>query len=165
METQLRLDRCVGTQAQVFRDSLNQLLSTNLAVLGLRASIVAAQLQPELLPPLQLALNLVVTKQEVIRTKWKLESGKWLLMRGCGRRNDQSWPLPRLDFERDLPDQYGPQALKWVGAEDPQFYFQVRSSPRAAAARVEGGCVETGSGCKQWIAVWGAPRKIGPSFY
>jgi len=165
METQLRLDKCVGVAAQEFRGALNSLMTDNQRVQALRAAILAAELQPELIPPLKVTLQVVVAKQEFTLIQWKIKTGKWLVSRGCGKWKDWAIPLPSLEFIREPPDSIGPKALRWAGQSRSEFFFQVEHSPRASAARVEGGCLEWKLDCKGWISNWTSPQRDWTSFH
>lgn len=160
VETQLRLDQCVGTTAQEFRDQLNSLIQLNQRVWQLRIAIQAAQIKPWLVPPLKMILILVTTRQEMIQFQWQLRQGKWMLSQGCGSRGDWALPLPSFDFKRDPPDSTGPMPLSWKGQMPKEFYFYVMHSPRHAAARVEGGSDGTLGQTKKWIAVWAPPKQF-----
>lgn len=100
VETQLRLDRCVGEVAQKFKDSLNSLETGNRRITKLRMAIQMAELEPALIPPLQAVLLAQVVQQELIQARWKLKRGHWLVSRGCGKPSDSAYPLPALKFVR-----------------------------------------------------------------
>jgi hypothetical protein len=159
VETQFRLDRCVGRVAQEFRDSLNSLEISNQRITKLRAAIQMAELEPWLIPPLQAILMAQVTKQELIRAGWDLKRGHWLISIGCGNPKDTAHPLPGFKFIRNPPDWVGPQALTWEEIMPDKFEFQVGHPPRYAAAKVEGGWDEK-TGRNQWKAIWSAPHKL-----
>ncbi|MEO5968902.1 MAG: hypothetical protein ABIQ95_03170 [Bdellovibrionia bacterium] len=154
VETQLRLDRCVGKVAQEFRDSLNSIEISNQRIKKLRIAIEMAQLEPGVIPPLQAVLIAQVTKQELIRAKWDFKRGYWLVSQGCGNSKDIAYPLPAFKFIRNPPDLVGPQALIWEEIMLEKFEFQVSHRPRYAAAIVEGGLDE------KWKATWSAPHKL-----
>lgn len=165
METQLRIDKCVGIAARDYRDVLNSVMAHNNQVHLLRAAILAAELSPELIAPLKVALAIVVAKQEFIRARWQVRRGRWLLTRGCGGSGDWALPLPALEFVRDAPDTTGPQALHWPGEFPAEFHLQIKHFPRYGAAQVEGGCLETKLDCKKWKTVWSPPRRDWASLY
>ncbi len=160
VETQLRLNQCVGRAAHDFRDTLNSLFLLNQKILELRASIEAAKLYPPLIPPLEAGLIVVVSKQDWIQVQWKAKSLKWFLSQGCGQRGDHALPLPGLEFTRDPPDSIGPKALRWSGQMPKSFHLQIRHFPRVAAAKVQGDESDSIFERKKWISTWTVPQKF-----
>ncbi len=175
VEDQFELDRCVGKSALDFRDSLNSIETSNRRIQELRASILLVQIQPELIPPLQLALQGVVLYQEKIRNQWEWKRVKRFTGFDCSKRRDQAEPLPRLEFVRDPPDELGSQILHWPGTMPMEFYFRIVRSSRGAAARVfrnkefgvrgiETDEIEAKTQISEWKAEWSSPRRKRPSF-
>jgi hypothetical protein len=169
VETQLRLDRCVGEVAQGFRDSLNSLEASNRRIIQLRIAIQVAELEPWLIPPLQVILIAQAAQQDLIQARWEFRRVHWLVLNGCGKARDRAQPLPALKFIRNAPDSIGPQSLTWEGIMPENFEFQVSHRPRHAAAKVEGGqgekvSVNLGSPESQsktkWRANWSVPHKL-----
>lgn len=171
VETQLRLNECVGVRSQDFKQTLISLASDNRKIRVLRGAIQLATLRPDLIPPLEVALNSVVAKQELSRFQWKAKQAQWLLKQGCGHRGDKAYPLPDLQFTRDPPDTTGPQAIHWMGEMPSQFLIQLSHSPRHAAAVIqrkqqgqENVSLENGGGFGKsfeqvdWTAAWDVPR-------
>ncbi|MFZ9594917.1 MAG: hypothetical protein ACO3A2_02445 [Bdellovibrionia bacterium] len=180
VETQFRMDRCVGQAAQSLRDSLNTLESANREIGWIRKALVLAQANPELIPPLQVALQAEVVRQEVILGAWSLRKLRWSLPLSCGSILDRAWPLPDLNFHRPPADLIGLQALKWSGAMPQAFELKMTHSPRRAQATVEkgGGARDLGQKTEGgpiivnsqatglWQAHWGSARSQSRSdFY
>src|SRR4051812_19040280 len=71
VETQLRLDRCVGETALRLRDTVRRVESSNREMRILRESIAAAllTLNTEAIPPLRLALEAELSRQELGRAR------------------------------------------------------------------------------------------------
>jgi hypothetical protein len=160
VETQLRINRCLGEVAREFRDVLHSLESANQRIVALRASIVAASVQPWLIPSLEAALSLEVAGQDLIQMKWTARSLKWLVIQGCGHRGDVAMPLPQLKYNRPPPDGVGFQPLEWRGKMPDEFALQLQHSPRYAAAVVKENQNGVVSGKSSWIAVWSVPKKV-----
>jgi hypothetical protein len=133
-ETQLRLDRCMAPVALQLRDTLTMIESANKQIRYLRDSIFAAEEtgQAEFIPPLEVALDVEVARQEVGRARWLVKEGTWLVRQGCGG-GDRAPALPTLGYRRGIPDSAGPQELEWYG-QPREFRIQLNHSPRAAAA-------------------------------
>ncbi len=136
METQLRLDQCIGKKAWELRDTLKLLSQRNQEIQKLRIAIQAAYLQPELIPPLETALMGVVAHQEFTLLNWQKNQIQWLATKGCGRKGDYPIPLPSLHFLRKPPDRLGPHPLQWKGSFPTAFHLQAGHPPRYAAAKV-----------------------------
>jgi hypothetical protein len=185
VQTQIRLDRCVGDTALELRNHLNSLVSINQRIFFLRQAIGLAKLEPWLIPPLEAELYIVVGKQEWMRNSWKIRELKWIAVQGCSFEKEKNLavPLPDLPFARDLPDDKGPQALRWsrgtslirgvskmskmsgedkkgkfIGRPDRTFCIQLRSRSRNAAAKVEGGSDGSFLNKKKWEAFWDVPK-------
>ncbi len=156
VETQLRLDRCVGQVALHFKKTLESLESSNQKIQSLRAEIRIAELEPWLIPPLEIALGAVAFHQGVLQAAWSSRWGAWLLSKGCGEREDRALALPLLKYIRDPPDLIGLQPLKWVGVLPREFYFHVKNGSRHAAA-----CVAEAreKGENRYEAFWCPPRR------
>ena len=159
METQLRLDRCVGQAAQEFRDRMNSLESDNLKIKALRASAGAAP-HPAAKAALIAATATLVIKQDVERGIWTAAQLKWVVKRGCGERGDWGFPLPGMGWIRRPPDPSGPQPLGWTGMPE-VFRFEARHGSRSAAATVTGGTQGGQERGKKRIASWAQPRLYG----
>jgi|GEM_PF-6188316 len=133
---QLRLDECVGKTARLIERDRNRLERSNHVIQALRASILAATVQPELRPPLVAALRVEFLGQELLRKKLLAQAVQWLVQRGCGSRADIPLPFAASGWFR-LPDDWiGPRPLQW----DPGIKREVRlvlsRNGRVAAARV-----------------------------
>jgi hypothetical protein len=153
-ETQLRLNQCVGQVALDFKDTLNTIHLSNQRIEEIRAAIVAAHLEPSLIPPLRVALEAQVVQQDAQRIHWKIKSFSWMKNQGCGAKGDIASPLPVLQFERAPPDTIGPQALYWIPEIPSFFLIQVGNRPRWAAAMVKGSFDVSDN---PWSAVWTIP--------
>jgi hypothetical protein len=161
VETQLRLDRCVGQVAQDFRDVLNKIEKKNERIGQLRLAIKMAEIEPWLIPPLQALLIAQVAQQEIATLQWNLKRGHWLIAKGCGKPRDKAHPLPALEFLRGSPDGVGPQELRWEGIMPKKFDFQVMHRPRYAAAKVERESNEENTRIQStWKAKWNVPQKF-----
>lgn len=168
VETQLRLNRCVGKAAQEFRDVLESLLQRNREIRQLRVAIQAVQWKPWLIPPLRTALGAVVLRQEFSLNSWRVRTLQWRLSQGCdGRRKDDASSLPSLNFTREPPDLIGPKPLVWLGGIPGTFTFLLKSAPRAAAAVVQtkgsegeenAESEEDSREDEKWVAIWAIPR-------
>ena len=169
VQTQLRLDQCIGKAALEFKDKLNTLIQLNGQMVALRAAVAVAEVsEPAAVPPLKLALGILVHQQDGMIALWRLKKLQWLTSRGCGR-SDFPLPLPDFEYLRGPPDSLGPQVLSWRGEMPSSFHFQINHSPRAAAARVRRSSneesVEAFIVSGHWNAVWSAPRSFGASFH
>ena len=155
METQLRLNRCVGLSALALRRHLNLIENTNHAIHATRIAIRAAEvsLQFGAVPALRQAISVIVTAQEGSLAAWKVRQAVWLAREGCGKWGDLPAPLPDLQFRRGVPDDAGLQPLEWVGEKPHEFKIQVYHRPRVAVAKVE---VEARSALlpDAWHAEW-----------
>ena len=175
METQLRLNRCIGSQILKLRDTLNTLESLNHRMTEIRAAIAAASLTPASAPlssTLRGALQLAAFQQDFIHTQWKVQQGKWQLFSTCGERRDYADPLPSLTYQRLPPDTLGPQPLTWPGKMPESFCSQVYHRPRYSAActknslesslgnSLEGEKIQNDFKNKKWTAHWAPPRRI-----
>lgn len=163
VETQLRLNRCIGTVALDFRSTLNHLEKSNRRIRSLRAAIVAAHLQPETIPPLRTTLELSVAEQDWVLGQWQAKQAVWMVSFGCGNGGDLPMPLPSLGYFREPPDWIGSNPLQWVEMPK-EFHFQVSHHSRHAAARVSGRVHEAyekrieGEG--DWFAQWTVPQRF-----
>ncbi|MBI2711570.1 MAG: hypothetical protein HYX41_01730 [Bdellovibrio sp.] len=140
METQLRLNTCIGKPAQTFRDSLNSLLKTNQRIRKIRAALAVIVL-PSSQAPLRALLQTAVLYQEGLLLKWDANCAAWIVNRGCGLHySDFPNPLPRLGLFRPPPDPLGPRPLEWspggFSFRERRFRFRISHSARVAAAEV-----------------------------
>jgi hypothetical protein len=167
VETQLRLDRCVGILSHDFRDKLNALESSNQKMKIIRSTLAITP--PSFTAPLQTALLGLVLQQDLTLAAWKVKQAQWILQKGCGNREDLKHPLPSFKFVRSYPDTLGPQPLTWEGIMPDEFYFKASHSPRVAAAKVEADQGSTGGNKnegwnptlgKKWKAVWSHPAQF-----
>ena len=157
METQLRLDRCVGEVALDLRNVQNSLEAANLRMKVLRASIAAATVpSPPVAAALKRALELQALLENLTLKKWELRRIKWLVLRGCDSNRDLPRPLPNLPWIHDPPDPIGARPLRWPLGVQKEYYVQLSHSPRHAAASVskERNAVEI----LKWSARWAPPR-------
>lgn len=158
-ETQLRLDQCVGHTALELKERLKSIDSSNLIIKGLREAIAAAQasLHPELIPPLQEALEGEVFEQEAVQAKWDFAQASWIARRGCdGKSGDLGIPLPSMQWMRPPPDLLGQRPLVWTGSHPADLRIQLIHLPRAAAARVSERTDTKGD----WHAKWTVPFSL-----
>lgn len=158
VETQFRLNQCVGIAAHSLRDTLNSLVSLNGKIRRLRAAIAAiGWWEPWLRPPLEAALEVVVVRQDFLKVKWNLQRQKWSLTNGCGNRRDHALPLPELHYVRDPPDDLGPQPLHWEGEPPGILRIAISHQARAAVAELGGDIDEGILGQRQdWVTRWGS---------
>lgn len=133
--TQLRLDRCTAKTALLLRNTLERIEVSNARIQKLRASIWVAQAFPETLPPLRIALQAEVSRQDVLRFRWEAESVQWLAQLKCGDYRDRLHPLPQLLWFREPPDFLGPKPLTWPGEMPHEFKIRAFHSPRSSQAR------------------------------
>ncbi len=152
VETQLRLNQCVGEVALELRETLNLLGDSNQKINSLRLAIPAARIQPYLLTSLEVALAQIVASQEVLLFRWEIQKRKWFSLQGCGYPGDWAIPLPELSLRRNPPDSIGSQPLQWLGEEPSEFYLQIVHRSRGAAAQVERGSLDKKN--KKWSATW-----------
>jgi hypothetical protein len=173
METQLRLDRCVGEKARELSEILNSIEKSNRRICELRNS--QQDLEPESRTEFQVHIQSEVGNQQGMILKWRRKQAKWKKAKGCGQRGDQALPLRSLSWTRDPPDLYGAQSLRWEGSMPHEVLVQLNHVPRAAAAmvrRVTGDEAphvqvneeiedEKEGSCSQpiWKADWSVPRK------
>jgi len=154
MQEQLRLDHCVAQTAADLKNRLTQLKAANLRIHALRAALLAAQAQPETIPPLRLALGLQVALQDEALTAWKVKQVFWLLPTSCKGRNDSHTPLPSLNFIRPPADGIGPQALTGFDRLSALFRIEAWHLPRKAVAFVHHSIQPSKTGT--WTASWRA---------
>jgi hypothetical protein len=159
VETQLRLNQCLGRSAQQFRDHLNGLLDENQEIRNLRKAIEAAEIEPWLIPPLRVLLEAVVLRQEITLVRWQVRCREWLVFQGCDpTHRDVAGPLPEFNFFRGPSDSIGAQPLRWMGVMPRSFRFQLKHAPRAAAATVQAEeLYAVAEEPEKWIAVWATP--------
>jgi hypothetical protein len=154
VETQLRLNQCVGQVALQLRDSLNTLALANQRIYQVRLAMVAAVAEPSLLPALKTALQALVVQQEVAQIRWKVARARWLLPKACGNQPDLGLPLPGIPVTREVADILGPRPLRWTGQMPSVFYVRRLHSPRATSARIEGGSYGNPGETAKWRATW-----------
>ncbi len=164
VERQLRLNRCVAEVALDLRSLLNEIFQLNDRIQEIRAAILAAALDPPLIPPLRAAAEVLVQRQNYLLLKWKGRSGIWILQRGCGEKGDWAPPLPNLQFERLPPDTLGPQILRWPGGMVSELSLEAHHRPRIAAARISKRSEIAGLN-RGWQATWCPPRAYGLKRY
>jgi len=154
---QLRINRCVGQVALDFRDRLIEIEDLNSKMSVLRGSIRVARVLPALaplLPGLELTLLGLVARQEVLLIQWRLRQMKWRVPGFCGNQRDRLFRLPALEFSRGVPDDVGPQLLRWDGDMPNEFLFQVQYQNRASAAQVKR---KSEAKTQEWRAHWHIP--------
>lgn len=147
---QLKMDRCLGQEAQSLRDTLNQVEAWNGRIRALRLSIAAATVRPELRPPLTAALWASVRAQDVILTAWSARRAQALVPESCGISGWFRMPPPVLDYRRPPPDPMGPQALYWPD-QPTEFQMEGHTLHRRSDARVS-------RNAQKWEAHWGRRR-------
>lgn len=162
VEQQFRLNECVAKAALKFKESLEDIDSTNFQISGIRYSIAAAALlAPEALASLKIALKTEILRQEAILATWKLQEVKWVSQYACGKMGgDILTPLPRLNFRRDPPDLIGENGLSWIGVQPSEFKISARHKSRKAGAKIYGNRNNNQSPksfiSKSWTAEWWA---------
>lgn len=140
--TQIGLDRCVGQQARKLLTLQRRVEGTNRAIEASRAAIVAAALEPALIPPLRAALLAQAASQDALLALWQVERLRWSARGGCagvGRR----LPPPILSdagWQRPPPDAIGPRALA-LAAEAARIVISLKRGSRVSASEIvrEGG--------------------------
>jgi hypothetical protein len=151
VETQLRLNQCVGKTALQLKSTLFSIENSNSRIKKLRMAIRAAQVaQPPLVPALQGALTLQVVQQETELIQWRHTQFKWIRARGCGGWRDRAQLLPTLHYYREPPDLVGPQELKWTGIVPVSLWIKVQNGSRVSGARV----YEDNESSSRWKAFW-----------
>jgi hypothetical protein len=160
VQTQLRLNRCVGETAQSLREYLDRIETANKTIRSLRAAVTGFRLATrfELIPPLLEGIQVAVLVQDSTLALWQARRVTWLTRRGCGKWGDWALPLPDLKLRRGVPDADGQQVLEWIGARPNDFRIQVHHRSRAAAARVDVQS-ESNFGSASWQANWAVPQK------
>ena len=157
MRTQIRLDQCVARTSFDLRDYLEALDSSNQRIEGLRASLLAARLQPELIPPLSIALRAQVKLQDLQKALWVKQRVTWTVQKGCGSLLDSASPLPTPKFFRPPDDSLGPQTLLWAGSPPRSYWIQVDHYPRHAAAELRS-LNENPRTIGKWKVAWAIPH-------
>jgi len=163
VQTQMDLDRCVGSLAIHFKTALTLTQKINSSIVATRTAIEAAQasLQFEAIPPLEVLLNSEALAQEAILGSWKIKQTLWLTQQGCHDIHGLPLPLPGVPYKRDIPpDLTGPQPARWSatnGRESARFYFGLSKGSRASAALVE--LKKKGITYDDWKANWTHPFK------
>ena len=163
VETQLRLDRCIGRVSLEFRDRMNRITKINSEITGLRLSVAAAALEPTLIPPLKAALQFEVLRQEAELAVWKLRQLQWVSRQSCLRKGEWFLPLPGMHWTRPAEDPLGPQPLEWNGSLPKQFQIEAGHDSRTAAAlvfRPEADPMEGLYGKTKFSARWAIPTKL-----
>jgi hypothetical protein len=156
-ELQLRLDECAGRTGIELKSRLESLEKANTRIKAIRAAIAATSALPygqAAKPPLEAALLVEVSRQEIQLSLWRAKMAAWLLRRGCDARNDLVLPLPALPWLRDPPDEIGPAPLRWTGKAAQTFTVRLGHPPRYSAAEV----TKTNEG--RWMAKWKNPFSL-----
>ena len=140
VQTQLRLNRCVASEALALKRQLNLIETTNFGIQAIRLAIRAAEagLQYELIPPLIEGSTGITLLQEASMKHWEIRVVAWPIKK-CGQWRDQVQPLPDLKkyLSRDLADSAGPHPLNWRVGSRHEFKIQATHRSRGIAARVE----------------------------
>jgi hypothetical protein len=164
MALQLRLDRCVGEKAREMRILLRIAEASNFQMKALRVGEVAEFIFDGGAGS-KAALTAELAVQEALLIKWNIARGAWVL-RACGERGDGGPPLPAMSWNREPPDELGPQPFTWSNMD--RLHFQAKNGPRVSAAELNQ--TRAGSGVKDvvlyggpllgknWNAVWAEPR-------
>lgn len=159
VETQLRLNRCVGEAAMTLRGHLNILEKANHGIKAARAAIQSAQAAKQfyLIPPLLKSIQALVSVQEVQLSRWKVRQATWLVKMGCATLGDVPSVLPSLDVDREMADTAGQQPLHWVGERPQELKVFVQNGRRKSAAKI---WLEVQSALfpDSWHADWASPR-------
>jgi len=134
--TQLRLDRCIGSISQEFRNRMNTIERANSNIKRLRLAIVAATLEPSLIPPLKAGLTLEIVLQDANLAAWKLRQLQWVTYQGCLKPGDWYLPLPSMQWTRLPDDPLGPMPLQWSGASPGFFHIEAGRGSRTSAAQI-----------------------------
>lgn len=175
---QLEIDRCVGLSAQELRDTLSHLGELNAAMVATRASLAASTLLPAARAPLQAALEVEMTAQDLVRAKWAISMVRWLGQRGCrAGGGDIPKPLPGLELQRPLPDALGAKPLEWEPGASKSYTIRLAHPPRYSAATVspkdeddddDSDIEDTAAGedgiPTSWQAVWSNPSHFTGRF-
>lgn len=156
VETQLRLDKCVGSVALDLKSKLESISIANMRIVAVRIAL-SVTVEPATRTALEAELGLEVLRQEATRASWTFRNLQWVAEQGCGENGDFALPLPLLEWHRAPPDVLGPQPIRWLKGEDQEFIIQAVHSPRGTAAKIKGG----GDGLfgKDWKAEWIAPTR------
>ncbi len=159
VQTQLRLDHCVGSEAMELKAMLNRIESKNTQIKLARAAAASAAIAQQL--PLQKAAvvagNVAAKLQDLELGRSRLRQVQWMAKRGCGERGDLGLPIPSMGWlPRRPPDSFGPQVLEWTPSQPQRLRIAARHSPLAAAAVVETapGDVNAQLAEKRWTAAW-----------
>lgn len=156
-ELQLGLDSCVGRKAVELRDLLRFVESSNVRITSLRASVVAASFQPELIPPLQRWLEAEAALQEVRLSNWRVGIAGWMAGAACGPVSAAVvTSVPGVRLVRPNRDVVGPLPLEWIGEEPRTLHFAVAARERSAAAEVRRHPA-TSPLEEKWTAHWTIP--------
>ncbi len=156
VETQLRLNRCVGAAAGEFRDLLNLLVALNHEIYGLRSVTTFAE--PSLVPFLKETLAQAVMDQESVYAKWNFKRLNWGTNEHCRGPTDTYLVLPEISLRRESDDQLGPKPFTW---DDPveSSVFSVQAlhdgyPTRAAVAEIFGGSNGIPGDHRKWESYW-----------
>ena len=162
VDTQLRLDRCVGEIAIEFRNELNRLVFLNRTIFRAKSNIKLAQVtgQFELIPGHIQTIETTVLKQDLVFARWHRRS--WRI---CALPEDSPRLFPRFeDYLERLPpgvgEGPGPLALKSL--LDSSVVVTLADGRRSSSAEIFGGtdgstdreAIEN----REWQARWIVPR-------
>ena len=167
VESQHRLDRCVGDASLELHSRLKKIQQLNRQITITRQTLVTTVVLPEARPVLQGLLELLVVKQDFERARWSARQIRWLAERGCLGASSFARPLPSFHLTRPPRDSFGPQALTWERAPS-RFLIQAARLPRSSAAQIisNGGPDEpnkfTASFPTSFTASW--TRPVGANF-
>jgi hypothetical protein len=158
VETQLKLDRCVGEAALELKASLNRIESSNSRMRKERAGVVVTVIAPPIAAALRTVLMLEMAFQEFERLKWEGRRAMWIARGGCGTTHrDWTSLLPAMKWVRPPPDPLGPRPLVWMAPPGPsRLEIRLKEGSRSAGAAVVTGADSTGVifGKRTWKAKW-----------
>jgi hypothetical protein len=155
-QTQLALDRCVGRQALILRQTMVNLEASNHRMRELRASLAVSRSAGILIGASAAAAEALtallwaeVARQEAELLSWRGRQGRWLLERGCADLVTHGFPLPlpSMGWHRPPDDPLGPCPLERPPSAP--FRIELLRPPRRAGAEVLPGA-KPGS----WDAHW-----------
>jgi len=160
VETQLRLDACVGKTALEFSRKMNLIENSNIRMKVIRATLLPASLEPSARSALQVALQAEFLWQETQLKLWRLKQATWILKRGCDSKSDIALPLPLMPWIREPADFLGPRPLRRTKEHVKEFKIALSHLPRHAAAKVSSPNGDKSNvlyKTDNWRATWTSP--------
>ena len=135
IQTQQRLDSCIQKITRKLIEDINEIESIQKRMRIERATVMAT-MGPEsrLINKIaKAALNVEAGFRNAVYIRWKLRQSKWLIEKGCDKKNDLFFPLPNMPWKMAKNDWVGPQV--W-DLETHVLHIKLWSHPSYSASQI-----------------------------